>query len=60
MDSLHWDSMIHGHHFYKDIWTPFIGKVLCVKQETNNVGDYFAVATVKANIIVGHIACEVS
>ena len=60
MESLRWEGVIHGHHVYKDNWTPFIGKILCVKQETNNVGDYFAVATVKANTIVGHVVCEVS
>ena len=60
MDSLHWDSIICGHHVYKDIWTPFIGKLLCVEQETHNVQDRFAVAIVKDNITVGHVPCEVS
>lgn len=31
-----------------------------MKQETNNVGDCFTAATVKADTIVGHVACEVS
>ena len=60
MDSLHWDSVIHGHHVYKDIWTPFIGEVLRVEQETHNVQDRFAVAVVKDNITVGHVPREVS
>ena len=60
MDSLHWDSVIRGHHVYKDIWTPFIGEVLRVEQETHNVQDRFAVAVVKDDITVGHVPCEVS
>ena len=50
MDSLHWDSVIRGHHVYKDIWTPFIGEVLRVEQETHNVQDQFAVAVVRMTL----------
>ena len=60
MDSLHWDSVIRGHHVYKDIWTLFIGEVLRVEQETHNVQDRFAVAIVKDDITVGHVPREVS
>ena len=33
------DSVIHGHHVYKDICTPFAGEILYVKQETHNAKD---------------------
>ena len=58
MDSLHWDSVIRGHRAYKEIWTPFVGEVLHVEQETHNVQDRFAVAVVKdlkEDITVGHV-----
>ena len=60
MDSLHWDSVIHGHHVYKEIWTAFVGEVLRVEQETHNAQDCFTVTIVKDNTIVGHVPCEVS
>ena len=60
MDSHHWDSVILGHHVYKDIWTPFVGEILNVQQEVHNVEDHFAVAVVKNKTIVGHVPCEVS
>ena len=60
MDSLHWDSVIRGHHVYKEIWTPFVGEVLRVEQETHNAQDRFAVAIVKDDIIVSYVPHEVS
>jgi len=50
MDSLCLDSVIHGHHIYKDIWTPFIGEILHVEQEAHNTADHFAVARVKMRL----------
>ena len=57
MDSLRWDSMIRGH---KDVWIPFVGKILRVEQEVHNTADHFAVAVVKDETVVGHVLCEVS
>ena len=45
--------------FYKYIWTPFVGEILCVEQEACNP-DHFAVAIVKVETIVCHLPCEVS
>ena len=28
---LRWNSVVHGHHVYEDIWTPFVGEILCVE-----------------------------
>ena len=47
MDSLHSDSVIHGHHIYKDIWNSFVGEILRVEQEAHDTADCFAVAVVK-------------
>ena len=60
MDSLSWDSVICGHHIYKDIWTPFVGEILHVEQEVCNPEDRFAVAIVKAETVVSHVPREVS
>jgi len=60
MDSLRLDSVICGHHIYKDIWTPFTGEILGVEQEAHNTADRFAVAVVKDETVVGHVPCEVS
>ena len=43
MESLHWNSVVRGHHVYKDIWTPFVGEILHVEQEDDNPEDCFAV-----------------
>ena len=50
MDSHHWESVIHGHHVYKDIWTPFVGEILNVQQEVHNAEDRFAVAVVSTQL----------
>jgi len=48
----------------EDIWTPFVGEILCVEQEDDNPEDCFAVCIVKGsalgNNIVGHVPREVS
>ena len=36
MESLRWDSVVSGHHVYKDIWTLFLGETLHVKQVYHN------------------------
>ena len=60
MDSHHWESVIHGHHVYKDIWTPFVGEILNVQQEVHNAEDRFVVTVVKNKMIIGHAPHEVS
>ena len=59
MDLLRWDSVIRGHHIYKDIWTPFVSEILCVEQEAHNTADHFAVAVVKDETVVGHVPHKV-
>ena len=60
MDSLSWDSVIRGHHIYKNIWTPFVGEILRVEQEVCNPENHFAVPIVKVETIIGHVPREVS
>ena len=60
MNLRHWKSVIHSHHVYKDIWTPFVGEILNVQQEVHNAEDHFAVAVVKNEMIIGHVPREVS
>ena len=42
-----------------DLWSSclnsFVGKILCVEQETSNAEYHFAVPIVKAETIVGHV-----
>ena len=60
MDSLHLDSMICGHHIYKNIWTPFICEIFSVEQEAYNTADFFTVAIVKDDTLVGYVFHKVS
>jgi len=48
------DSVIRGHHIYKDIWTPFVAETLHVEREAHYPEDCFTVAIVKDGTIIGH------
>ena len=41
---------MHGHHVYKDVWTPTIGE----KFEPNNIKGY-SVCVQKDGVMVGHL-----
>ena len=49
-------SIVRGHHVYKLVWTPVTGEELTVLPEENNIDDSHAVAVIKEEEIVGHIA----
>ena len=52
------ESVICGHHVFKNIWTARLGEVLLVKQEAGNTR---AVALLKADrTVVGHVPREFS
>ena len=55
-----YDSVIRGHHVYKDVWTPRIGEILQVARYTDNHHDRFAVGVFKEDTIVGHVPREYS
>ena len=38
------NSVVHGHHIYKDIWTPVIGEELTCRREVGNIYDLYTVA----------------
>ena len=54
------DTVIRGHHVYKDVWTPIIGEVLQCEKEEGNSHDLYAVAVKKLDSIVGHVPRTIS
>ena len=54
------ESSIHGHHIYKDIWTPQVDERLYCK--VGNIHDPYAVAVKRPNdnTVVGHVPHKVS
>ena len=54
------ESVIRGHHVFKDVWTPRVG-ILRIGKEAGNANDQRAVAVLKADgTIVRHIPKEFS
>ena len=53
------DSFITGYHVYKTIWTHFLTETLSVETEDNQY-DKYAVAALKAGMIVGHVPQSMS
>ena len=47
--------MVQGYHVYQDEWDAVIGEVLQYRRETSNRNDPYAVATLSAGRIVGHV-----
>ena len=54
------DGVIHGHHVYKQVWTPFIIEELTLQQESHNSHDRFAVTVMKEGSVVGRVPRELS
>ena len=54
------ESVVHGHHVYKAVWSPYIEEELLVECEVNNIQDGFAVAILKNSMIIGHVPREIS
>ena len=58
------DSVVRGHHVYKEIWTSFIGEELSCKGEVGNIHDMYAVAVMKEvrgrATVVGHLPRQIS
>ena len=53
------ESVIPGHHVFKNICTPRLGEVLLVSQEAGNIHDRRAFALLKADqTVVGHVREE--
>lgn len=56
----HVESVVHGHHIYKDIWEPIIGERLLISPEEGNEHDRTAVSILKEGQIVGHVPREMA
>ena len=55
------ESVIRGHHVFKDVWTPHSGEILLVEKEPGNSHDRCAVALLKADrTTVGRVPREFS
>ena len=55
------NSVVRGHHIYKDIWSSVHGEELHCKHEISNVHDLYAVSVIKHRMgIVGHLPKRIS
>ncbi len=54
------NSIIRGHHVYKQVWTPFLGEIVSLHHESENNHDSHAVAIMKDDTVVGHTPRELS
>ena len=54
------NSVVCGHHIYKDIWTSVIGEELTCRKEFGNIHDLHAVAVIHGGSVVGHVPCTIS
>ena len=43
------ESIIHGHHVFKNVWTQQLDEVILVSQEAGNTHDKQAVALLKVD-----------
>ena len=46
------DSLIRGHHIYKNIWTPSVGEVLLLVKQEENEHDCFAISVMKDGLLL--------
>ena len=53
------ESVIRGHHIYKELWTPVVGESLDVQREPSNAYDCSAVSVLRDGTVVGHVPREV-
>ena len=60
MSSFSIESMVRGHHIYKDRWCPHIDEELTCQRERHSCHDPFAVSVLKSSVIVRHVPRHVS
>lgn len=51
---------VRGYHVYKTIWEAAVGEVLSCRREPTNSADRYAVAVLKEETIIGHLARKMS
>ena len=56
MEEFEVSSVVRGYHIYKETWTPFLTEHLECKREEGNNKDRYAVAMLRHDSVVGHIA----
>ena len=54
------ESVVRGHHGYKEVWLPVIRQLLPVFSEPDNRNDRRAVAIYLDGVVVGHVPKEIS
>ena len=60
MEEFEVSSIVRGYHIYKETWTPFLTEHLECKREEGNYKDRYAVAVLRHDSVVGHIARRIS
>ena len=60
-DTFRLDSVVRGHHVYKNIWSSMLGEELQCIREMGNVHDLYAVGIVKTGTgTVDHLPKKIS
>ena len=54
------ESVVRGHHVYKQIWTPLVGEELTLEREHHNIHDCYATTVIKDTMIVGRVPRQLS
>jgi len=49
------ESVIRGHHIYKQIWRPLVGEILTLERKEGNNHDKFAVSLLKDATVFWHV-----
>ena len=57
-DSFYLESVVCGHHVYKQIWIPVVGERLPIGIEKDSSTDAWTVAVRKCGVVVGHLPWE--
>ena len=61
VDTFRLDSVVHGYHIYKNIWSNMLGKELQYIHEMGNVHDLYIVGVIMMEIgTVGHFPKKIS
>ena len=60
-EAFYLNSVVRGHHIYKDIWSSVHGEELYCRREFGNVHDLYAVSVIKQGTgIIGHLPKRIS
>ena len=54
------ESVVRGHHVYKEVWTPLVGEELDLEREHGNSYDHCATTVKKGAVVVGRVPRELS